>query len=59
MDTVITYRGIRLRRSAETGPRGGVRYLYQCVDASPTWGYWYSSAVQAARESGSTDRPVL
>lgn len=54
----IVYRGVRLVRSTETGPRGGRRYLYQAVDADRSWGYWYPTAQQAAERSNPSDRVV-
>lgn len=52
----ISYRGRMLIRSTEIGPRGGKRYLYQSIDASRGWGYWYPTAQQAAELSNPSDR---
>lgn len=52
----ITFRDVRLVRSTETGPRGGVRHLYQAESADRVWGIWYPTASQAARLSNASDR---
>jgi hypothetical protein len=57
-EKIVVVNGVRLVRRTETGPRGGVSYIYQAESASRDWGYWYDSATQAARESGGTDRVV-
>lgn len=58
IESVVMVRGVRLRRHTERGPRGGVRHTYQSADASVVWGYWYSTASQAIRESNASDRVV-
>lgn len=57
-EVVVTVNGVRLVRHEERGPRGGRRYLYQAETASRSWGYWYSSARQAAALSNASDRVV-
>lgn len=54
--TVVTFRGVRLVRSTESGPRGGTRSLYQAESADRVWGTWYPTASQAARLSNASDR---
>jgi len=36
----------------------GSEVIWQAADASPDWGYWYSTARQAAAESNSSDRVI-
>lgn len=50
-DTTVSYRGHQLRRRTR-----GSEVLWQSADADPTWGYWYSTARQAAAESNASDR---
>lgn len=52
-ERIVTYRGHQLRRR-----QTGSEVIWQAADASPVWGYWYSTARQAIQESGSLDKVV-
>lgn len=56
--TIVTVKGVPLRRRTEIGKRGGTNHIYQSVDASPVWGYWYHTAKQATEKSTSLDRMI-
>jgi len=58
VETEIISCGVRLVRRTVAGPRGGRGRIYQAATASRTWGYWYTTAAQAARRSNETDRVV-
>jgi hypothetical protein len=51
IDTIVTRGGAPLRRRQR-----GSEILWQSIDASPDWGYWYSTARQAREYSNASDR---
>lgn len=62
IDAIVVRRGLTLRRRVSTvlGARRQPRteILWQAATASPDYGYWYSTARQAAAESNASDRVV-
>ena len=51
---IVRRYGISLRRYQKRANK----VLWQAETASPDWGYWYSTARQAADESNASDRVV-